>query len=58
MRVEVFLTLILFAEEEGIVQVENFGMHLNVDGSVVYGMIVEAITERKKESLSLDLLSR
>ena len=24
-------------------QIENFGMHLSVDGSIVYGIIVEAI---------------
>ena len=33
-----------YAEDEGIVQVENFGMHLNVDGTIIYGMKIEAST--------------
>lgn len=32
-----------YPEEEGVIQIENFGMHLSVDGSIVYGIIVEAI---------------
>ncbi len=47
-----------YPEEEGIVQVENFGMHLSVDGSVYYGMKIEAILNRKADDISLDLLSR
>jgi len=39
-------------------QVENFGIHINVDGSVMYGIYVEAIMHRKDEDISLDLLSR
>eukprot|EP01050_Picozoa_sp_SAG11_P026898 SAG11_NODE_6610_length_1279_cov_2.032203_3_plen_128_part_00 len=27
-----------FPEDEGIIQVENFGMHYGVDGKVIYGM--------------------
>ena len=38
-----------YPEEEGIVQVENFGIHLNVDGTVLYGIKVEAIMERTCE---------
>jgi hypothetical protein len=47
-----------YPEDEGIVQVENFGMHLNVDGTILYGMKVEAIMERKADDVSLDMLSR
>jgi hypothetical protein len=38
-----------YPEEEGIVQVENFGIHLNVDGTVLYGIKVEAIMDRTCE---------
>ena len=38
-----------YPEEDGIVQVENFGIHLNVDGTVLYGIKVEAIMERTSE---------
>lgn len=47
-----------YPEEDGVVQVENFGMHLNVDGTILYGIFVEAIMERKRNDISLDLLSR
>lgn len=47
-----------YPESEGIVQVENFGMHLNVDGTIFYGIRVEAILDRKSDSVSLDQLSR
>ncbi len=47
-----------FPEEEGIVQVENFGMHLNVNGAIYYSLFVEAILDRKADDISLDLLSR
>lgn len=47
-----------FPEEEGIVQVENFGIHLNVDGTVLYGIKIEAIMDRLADHISLDHLSR
>jgi hypothetical protein len=50
--------VVSYPEDEGIVQIENFGMHLNVDGTVAYGMKIEAIMERKADDISLDMLSR
>ena len=47
-----------YPEEDGIVQVENFGIHLNVDGTVLYGMKIEAILDRTEESVSVDHLAR
>jgi len=47
-----------YPEEEGIVQVECFGLHIRVDGTIVYGMHVEAILDRIKDNLSLDHLAR
>ena len=44
--------------EEGIIQVENFGMHLNVDGTVLYGMKIEAILDRPADNICLDHLAR
>jgi len=40
-----------YPEEEGIVQVENFGMHLNVDGTTCYGMHIEAILDRGQDDI-------
>lgn len=47
-----------YPEEEGIIQVEVFGMHLRVDGSVFYGMKIEAIQERQNDNLSIDHMAR
>jgi hypothetical protein len=47
-----------FPEDEGIVQVEEFGMHLNEDGTLIYGMRMDAILDRKADDISLDHLSR
>jgi len=42
-----------FPEEEGIVQVEHFGLHINVDGTVFYGIKVESIKNRTAEKISI-----
>lgn len=47
-----------FPEDDGIVQVENFGIHLNVDGTIFYGIQVDAILDKTADRISVDLLSR
>jgi len=47
-----------YPEEDGIVQVENFGLHIRVDGTILYGMHIEAILDRIKDNISLDHLAR
>uniref|UniRef100_K3WIM0 Uncharacterized protein n=1 Tax=Globisporangium ultimum (strain ATCC 200006 / CBS 805.95 / DAOM BR144) TaxID=431595 RepID=K3WIM0_GLOUD len=47
-----------FPETSGIVQIEHFGMHMNCDGSLIYGMKVEAIMDRRGDDISIDHLSR
>ena len=47
-----------FPEEEGIVQVETFGVSMHSDGTMFYGMQVEAVMDRIKDNISLDHLSR
>merc|ERR1711871_305189 len=49
---------IYFPEEEGIVQVENFGVHLDVTGNCFCGVRMEAIQERIRNNISLDHISR
>lgn len=49
---------IYFPEEEGIVQVENFGVHVHVSGCCFCGIRIEAIQERIRNRISLDSLSR
>ena len=41
----------LAGTEEGTVQVEHFGMHINVDGTIFYGIKVEAIKSRTAEKV-------
>jgi len=47
-----------FAEDEGIVQVENFGTHIRSDGFVIYGLKIEAVMDHGADNVSLDLMSR
>ena len=47
-----------YPEEEGIAQIENFGMHLNVDGTIIYGVYIDAVVDRKFDDISVDHLSR
>lgn len=44
--------------QDGIVQIESFGMHLNGDGTIVYGMYIDAIMDQPAESICVDHLSR
>jgi hypothetical protein len=47
-----------FPEDEGIVQIENFGIHMHKYGFVICGMKIEAILDRKSDDISLDHLAR
>ena len=49
---------IAFPEEPGIVQVEFFGMHMEVSGAILIGMKIEAVEKARAERMPLDLLSR
>lgn len=47
-----------FPEDEGIVQIENIGVHVNHHGNVAFGVQLEAVLDRERDRISLDLLSR
>lgn len=47
-----------FAEDEGIIQIEEFGMHFGVEGKVLYGMKMNAIMDRKADDMCIDMLAR
>ena len=53
-----FAAEIGFAVDEGVIQIEEFGMHISVDGSLMYGMFIEAVMSDHAESISVDDLSR
>ncbi|CCI44978.1 unnamed protein product [Albugo candida] len=46
-----------FPQEEGIVQLENFGIHLHVTGELLYGVNVDAIMDHTNEAIPLNLLT-
>ena len=47
-----------FPEGDGIIQIEEFGTHLCVDGLVLTGVKLEAIMQRRADHISLDDLAR
>ena len=49
---------VYYPEEEGIVQIECFGIHARLDGTLVYGMLIESVMDRILENISLDNLAR
>ena len=49
---------VYFPSDEGVVQIENFGVHFGEDGLVAYGLRVDGVMDRVRINLSLDLLSR
>lgn len=44
--------------DEGIVQIENFGMHIHGDGTIIYGMYIDGIMDQPAETIYVDHLSR
>ncbi|KAF4321992.1 hypothetical protein BBO99_00003277 [Phytophthora kernoviae] len=44
--------------EQNVVQIESFGMHLHGDGSIVYGMEIDATMDRSADFLCVDHLAR
>nr|CCA20194.1 conserved hypothetical protein [Albugo laibachii Nc14] len=46
-----------FPQKEGVVQLENFGIHLHVTGELLYGVNVDAIMDHTSEAIPLSLLT-
>jgi len=47
-----------YPEEPGIVQIENFGVHVSSSGKVLYGLELDSVAGRSKDHVSVDHLSR
>ena len=47
-----------YPEDEGIIQVENFGIRYQRDGTTLYGLKLEAVMEAVLNDISLDNLAR
>ena len=53
-----FTADIFFEEDEGIIQIEEFGVSIQKDGSIMYGLQVESVLDRLHDNISMDHLSR
>ena len=53
-----FTADIFFEEDEGILQIEEFGVSVKKDGSIMYGLHVESVLDRLHSNISMDHLSR
>eukprot|EP00284_Hemiselmis_tepida_P009437 CAMPEP_0174943296 /NCGR_PEP_ID=MMETSP1355-20121228/76336_1 /TAXON_ID=464990 /ORGANISM="Hemiselmis tepida, Strain CCMP443" /LENGTH=888 /DNA_ID=CAMNT_0016190527 /DNA_START=8 /DNA_END=2670 /DNA_ORIENTATION=- len=49
---------ICYPEDEGIVQVEFFGIHVSTRGYVIFGLHIDSIMTRTADSVPIDLLTR
>ena len=49
---------VYYPEDDGIIQVEHFGIHLRKDGTVVHGLLIESVMDRILDNISLDNLAR
>jgi hypothetical protein len=53
-----FTADIFFEEDEGIIQIEEFGVSVKKNGSIIYGLHVESVLDRLHSNISMDHLSR
>lgn len=51
-------THIFYPEEKGIIQIENFGLHIHKDGTIIYGCKLESIMNIIENKLPLDYIAR
>ena len=45
---------VYYPEDDGVVQVEHFGIHARMDGTIVYGLMIESVMDSILENISLD----
>lgn len=49
---------VYYPEDDGIVQIEHFGIHMRKDGTVIHGLMIESVMDRILDNISLDNLAR
>eukprot|EP01083_Nonionella_stella_P043058 116199_1 len=54
----VFQAQICYPEEPGIIQIEDFGVSMNYDGVITYGLKLESVLTQRKDNISFDSLVR
>ena len=53
-----FESKVYLPEDPGVVQLENFGIHVHANGEVIFGVRVESVMSYVKDNLPVDLIAR
>ena len=53
-----FESKVYLPEDPGVVQLENFGIHLHSNGEVIFGVKVESVMDKVKDHIPVDLIAR
>eukprot|EP01135_Chromosphaera_perkinsii_P006580 Nk52_evm5s553 gene=Nk52_evmTU5s553 len=47
-----------YPEDDNIIQIEHFGVHAKHNGSLLFGLKIESVMDRKKQNISVDHMAR
>jgi len=53
-----FESKVYLPEDPGVVQLENFGIHVHSNGEVIFGVKVEGVMDKIRDDIPVDLISR
>lgn len=53
-----FESKVYLPEDPGVVQLENFGIHVHANGEVIFGVRVESVMSHVRDKLPVDLIAR
>ena len=53
-----FESKVYLPEDPGVVQLENFGIHLHSNGEVIFGVKVESVMNNVRDNIPIDLIAR
>lgn len=53
-----FESKVYLPEDPGVVQLENFGIHLHSNGEVIFGVKVESVMSNVRDNIPIDLIAR
>jgi len=53
-----FESKVYLPEDPGVVQLENFGIHLHSNGEVIFGVKVESVMNNVRDNIPIDMIAR
>ena len=53
-----FESKVYLPEDPGVVQVENFGIHVHSNGEVIFGVQVESVMDKMRDDIPVDIIAR